>query len=102
MKYLKTFEKNYYSLKKYIIVDNFDKFRNKNVYTIFEILKINNSNGLDVKRLYWCEEDSIKEEDATYYNQKFKLKDIKYTSDNIEECLEYVKYVLFKSNKYNL
>jgi len=107
MKYIKTFEKIKNSeLKRYFIME-----KDIEIYILYVIYEILNSrvfyeNGeliyrYDTQRKYYCKENIIKEQQSRYINDDLKNKKIIYTSDNLDECVEFVK-LKFITNKYNL
>ena len=110
MKYIKTFEKIKNSdLKKYFVTEK-DVENNIILYVIYEILyrsrrDVYNNGKLnylyDTQRKYYCKENIIKPQHSKYFNDDLKNKKIIYTSDNLDECVEFVK-LKFETNKYNL
>lgn len=115
MKYIKTFEKIKNSeLKRYFVMEKDIETRSAKIenniilYVIYEILnsRVFYENGeliyrYDTQRKYYCKENIIKEQQSRYINDDLKNKKIIYTSDNLDECVEFVK-LKFEINKYNL
>ena len=113
MKYIKTFENiKSYDLKKYFVtekeIDESYGVKEKMLYVIFEILnkKVVYDNKkityyYDIQRKYYCKENNITEQKTKFLNDELKNKEIIYTSDNLDECLEFVKLKMI-ANKYNV
>ena len=110
MKYIKTFEKIKRSeLKKYF-VDLRRLENNRTVYVIFEILtdfydqmtgNELSENAFNIQRKYWCEGNNIVTQKSIFRHQSIKKYKIVYTSDSIDDCLEYTELKL-AANKYNI
>lgn len=100
MKYLKTFEKTKYNLKKYFII------KSSIGYILLENVKFtDNKERIVINQLYILRTkgNEIKKMCDYYYNftLKYIIERIIYQSNNIDDCLEFLE-VLLSQNKYNL
>ena len=103
MKYIKMFERldEIKNLKKYFVNSIND------YYTLFEVKAIYYNSKIEIRRLYHCDTSFGKEliKDIitdNIENNFYMYKDsIVYTSDNLNDCLDFIKLRL-DVNKYNI
>lgn len=104
MKHIKSYENlNVLDILKKYAVWEWDKSQIKRFdYDIIEIIS-EDKDLIWCKNLYNCVNNKITGADLTQdsFSKKKYIHQILYTSDNLEECLDYVK-MLYTAFKYNL